>query len=167
MHTMRHTTGLFMFSQASLVAPDCLGLPRIAWPRYRYMCELKRALDAKGNSVLEMPTGTGRKRQKILGNSGRCFRDASVNISDICASWYECTWYMRKRKSASKALTCHGPCTSLPPQVRALQPSYAMAVFHCHKSGHLWFYNSLGAVLFTFVSLFCGFLSSVSPWFGL
>ena len=27
--------------------------------RYRYMCELKRALDAKGNSVLEMPTGTG------------------------------------------------------------------------------------------------------------
>lgn len=30
--------------------------------RYRYMCELKRALDAKGNGVLEMPTGTGRKR---------------------------------------------------------------------------------------------------------
>ena len=27
--------------------------------RYRYMCELKRSLDAKGNSVLEMPTGTG------------------------------------------------------------------------------------------------------------
>jgi len=24
------------------------------------MCELKRALDAKGNSVLEMPTGTGK-----------------------------------------------------------------------------------------------------------
>ena len=23
------------------------------------MCELKRALDAKGNGVLEMPTGTG------------------------------------------------------------------------------------------------------------
>jgi len=28
--------------------------------QYRYMCELKRALDAKGNSVLEMPTGTGK-----------------------------------------------------------------------------------------------------------
>mmetsp|Transcript_29077 Transcript_29077/g.67424 ORF Transcript_29077/g.67424 Transcript_29077/m.67424 type:complete len:828 (-) Transcript_29077:62-2545(-) len=28
--------------------------------QYRYMCELKRALDAKGNGVLEMPTGTGK-----------------------------------------------------------------------------------------------------------
>lgn len=28
--------------------------------QYRYMCELKRALDAKGNCVLEMPTGTGK-----------------------------------------------------------------------------------------------------------
>eukprot|EP00930_Biecheleria_cincta_P069750 TRINITY_DN57455_c0_g1_i1.p1 TRINITY_DN57455_c0_g1~~TRINITY_DN57455_c0_g1_i1.p1 ORF type:complete len:836 (-),score=161.87 TRINITY_DN57455_c0_g1_i1:48-2555(-) len=28
--------------------------------QYRYMCELKRALDAKGNAVLEMPTGTGK-----------------------------------------------------------------------------------------------------------
>lgn len=28
--------------------------------QYRYMCELKRALDAKGHAVLEMPTGTGK-----------------------------------------------------------------------------------------------------------
>jgi len=28
--------------------------------QYRYMCELKRALDAKGHGVLEMPTGTGK-----------------------------------------------------------------------------------------------------------
>eukprot|EP00928_Gymnodinium_smaydae_P016850 TRINITY_DN1637_c0_g1_i1.p1 TRINITY_DN1637_c0_g1~~TRINITY_DN1637_c0_g1_i1.p1 ORF type:complete len:843 (-),score=173.83 TRINITY_DN1637_c0_g1_i1:47-2575(-) len=28
--------------------------------QYRYMCELKRTLDAKGNCVLEMPTGTGK-----------------------------------------------------------------------------------------------------------
>ncbi|CAJ1342662.1 unnamed protein product [Effrenium voratum] len=28
--------------------------------QYKYMCELKRALDAKGNGVLEMPTGTGK-----------------------------------------------------------------------------------------------------------
>jgi len=28
--------------------------------QYRYMCALKRSLDAKGNCVLEMPTGTGK-----------------------------------------------------------------------------------------------------------
>jgi len=28
--------------------------------QYRYMCQLKMALDAKGNGVLEMPTGTGK-----------------------------------------------------------------------------------------------------------
>eukprot|EP00405_Crypthecodinium_cohnii_P037987 CAMPEP_0206536930 /NCGR_PEP_ID=MMETSP0325_2-20121206/7038_1 /ASSEMBLY_ACC=CAM_ASM_000347 /TAXON_ID=2866 /ORGANISM="Crypthecodinium cohnii, Strain Seligo" /LENGTH=892 /DNA_ID=CAMNT_0054034227 /DNA_START=156 /DNA_END=2831 /DNA_ORIENTATION=+ len=28
--------------------------------QYKYMCELKRALDAKGQCVLEMPTGTGK-----------------------------------------------------------------------------------------------------------
>lgn len=28
--------------------------------QYRYMCELKKALDAQGNAVLEMPTGTGK-----------------------------------------------------------------------------------------------------------
>mmetsp|Transcript_122306 Transcript_122306/g.212225 ORF Transcript_122306/g.212225 Transcript_122306/m.212225 type:complete len:842 (+) Transcript_122306:93-2618(+) len=28
--------------------------------QYRYMCELKKALDAHGNCVLEMPTGTGK-----------------------------------------------------------------------------------------------------------
>ena len=30
------------------------------------MCELKRALDAKGNGVLEMPTGTGRVLKKFV-----------------------------------------------------------------------------------------------------
>lgn len=28
--------------------------------QYSYMVELKRALDAKGHSLLEMPTGTGK-----------------------------------------------------------------------------------------------------------
>ena len=28
--------------------------------QYRYMLELKRALDAKGHGCLEMPTGTGK-----------------------------------------------------------------------------------------------------------
>jgi len=33
---------------------------RIYPEQYRYMCGLKKALDAKGNAVLEMPTGTGK-----------------------------------------------------------------------------------------------------------
>lgn len=34
--------------------------PRIYPEQYDYMLELKRALDAKGHCVLEMPTGTGK-----------------------------------------------------------------------------------------------------------
>ena len=31
-----------------------------SWPMHRYMLELKRALDARGHCLLEMPTGTGK-----------------------------------------------------------------------------------------------------------
>ena len=34
--------------------------PRIYPEQYAYMLELKRSLDAKGHSMLEMPTGTGK-----------------------------------------------------------------------------------------------------------
>ena len=34
--------------------------PRIYPEQYQYMLELKRSLDAKGHSMLEMPTGTGK-----------------------------------------------------------------------------------------------------------
>ena len=34
--------------------------PKIYPEQYAYMLELKRSLDAKGHSMLEMPTGTGK-----------------------------------------------------------------------------------------------------------
>ena len=34
--------------------------PRIYPEQYAYMLELKRSLDARGHSMLEMPTGTGK-----------------------------------------------------------------------------------------------------------
>merc|ERR1712185_124432 len=34
--------------------------PRIYPEQYQYMLELKRSLDARGHSMLEMPTGTGK-----------------------------------------------------------------------------------------------------------
>ena len=34
--------------------------PRIYPEQYTYMCDLKRTLDAGGNCVLEMPSGTGK-----------------------------------------------------------------------------------------------------------
>ena len=43
------------------VAPDTLRCASLADPeQYAYMLELKRSLDAKGHSMLEMPTGTGK-----------------------------------------------------------------------------------------------------------
>jgi DNA excision repair protein ERCC-2 len=34
--------------------------PRLYPEQYSYMCDLKKALDAGGNAVLEMPSGTGK-----------------------------------------------------------------------------------------------------------
>jgi DNA excision repair protein ERCC-2 len=34
--------------------------PRIYPEQYKYMLDLKHALDAKGHAMLEMPTGTGK-----------------------------------------------------------------------------------------------------------
>ena len=40
--------------------PVLFPYPRIYPEQYAYMCDLKRTLDAGGNCVLEMPSGTGK-----------------------------------------------------------------------------------------------------------
>ena len=50
-HVVAHAAALHMATRVTLIADP---------EQYAYMLELKRSLDAKGHSMLEMPTGTGK-----------------------------------------------------------------------------------------------------------